>query len=220
LRNFAQLAHQNHYELLGVSLNATTAEIRKAYRRLALVHHPDTAATADAAKRFMAIAEACRILSNPYERRVYDRLLATRQYVAPEPPETTPQRLLEIAEELNASLRTMNRQTVVADRLEAYILLILNDEHLDILEKADDDAATAGLIAQILLATNHLHEERIGEINRRLLRLSKNFPELAKEIEQSHAKHSAAMLRKKWTPIAAVAVTILLCLFMYWYGRA
>jgi len=59
------------YEILGVSAAATTAELRRAYRVLALQHHPDRAGPASA-HRFAQIAEAYRMLSDPTARTAYD----------------------------------------------------------------------------------------------------------------------------------------------------
>ena len=58
-------------EVLGVSPAATTAELRRAYRRLALEHHPDRAGP-QSAPRFAQIAEAYRMLSDPTARTAYD----------------------------------------------------------------------------------------------------------------------------------------------------
>jgi molecular chaperone DnaJ len=61
------------YEVLGVSPAATTAELRRAYRRLALEHHPDRAGP-QSGPRFAQIAEAYRLLSDPTARTAYDAL--------------------------------------------------------------------------------------------------------------------------------------------------
>jgi molecular chaperone DnaJ len=59
------------YETLGVSPAASMAELRRAYRLLALEHHPDRAGPASA-HRFAQIAEAYRLLSDPTARTAYD----------------------------------------------------------------------------------------------------------------------------------------------------
>jgi molecular chaperone DnaJ len=59
------------YEVLGVSPAVTTAELRRAYRRLALEHHPDRAGP-HSAPRFAQIAEAYRMLADPTSRTAYD----------------------------------------------------------------------------------------------------------------------------------------------------
>nr|CAD1844224.1 unnamed protein product [Ananas comosus var. bracteatus] len=76
------------YDVLGVSGAATAAEIRAAYRRLALVSHPDASSSASAAAEFMRIHAAYAILSDPDERHAYDRrrLLLLRPRRPPPPP--------------------------------------------------------------------------------------------------------------------------------------
>jgi molecular chaperone DnaJ len=66
------------YALLGVSRGATTAELRRAYRRLALQHHPDRAGPASAPV-FARIAEAYRMLADPTARAAYDAHLLERE---------------------------------------------------------------------------------------------------------------------------------------------
>ena len=65
-----------HYEVLGVSRDATTAQIRAAFRRQARQHHPDTSAVASAEK-LTAINEAWRVLGDPNLRRAYDNSLSS-----------------------------------------------------------------------------------------------------------------------------------------------
>ena len=63
----------NLYSLLGVDKTATNAEIKKAYRRLVFVYHPDKNKTdPDAGSKFANITRAYKILSNPDSRKIYD----------------------------------------------------------------------------------------------------------------------------------------------------
>ena len=65
----------NLYSLLGVEKTATNAEIRKAYRRLVFVYHPDKNKTdPDAGAKFANITRAYKILSNPDSRKICERL--------------------------------------------------------------------------------------------------------------------------------------------------
>ncbi len=64
-----------HYETLGIGPNASAAEIRSAYRKLVLIHHPDRSKAADAAAKFARISEAYQVLNNPESRRAYDTSL-------------------------------------------------------------------------------------------------------------------------------------------------
>ncbi len=64
---------EDYYELLQVHPEATSEEIHKAYRTLAMRFHPDRNPTSDAASRMAALNEAYSILSEPARRRQYDQ---------------------------------------------------------------------------------------------------------------------------------------------------
>jgi molecular chaperone DnaJ len=61
------------YQLLGVERTASDAEIKKAYRKLAMDYHPDRNRSPDAEARFKEIAEAYEVLRDPQKRAAYDR---------------------------------------------------------------------------------------------------------------------------------------------------
>ena len=63
----------DYYKVLGVERNATQADIRKAFRRLAKQYHPDTNKNdPQAQERFQEINEANEVLSDPDKRKRYD----------------------------------------------------------------------------------------------------------------------------------------------------
>jgi len=62
------------YQTLGVSRNASDAEIKTAYRKLAMTYHPDrNNGSKEAEEKFKAITEAYDVLREPDKRAVYDR---------------------------------------------------------------------------------------------------------------------------------------------------
>lgn len=68
---------KDFYKILGVAKDASDADIKKAYRKLAREHHPDTNAGNTASeKKFKDISEAYSVLSDPEERQQYDAIRA------------------------------------------------------------------------------------------------------------------------------------------------
>jgi molecular chaperone DnaJ len=68
-------AEKDFYKILGVSKDASKAEIKKAYRKLAQKYHPDAnKGDPEAETRFKEVSEAHSILANDEKRREYDQL--------------------------------------------------------------------------------------------------------------------------------------------------
>src|SRR5215468_8050299 len=68
------MAKQDFYEILGVSKSANPDELKRAYRKLAMQHHPDrNAGDKNAEQKFKDLNEAYDILKDDQKRAAYDR---------------------------------------------------------------------------------------------------------------------------------------------------
>lgn len=65
-------SQKTYYDILGISKNASDADIKKAFRKLAATHHPDRGGSEE---KFKEISEAYTTLSDPKKRQQYDQYL-------------------------------------------------------------------------------------------------------------------------------------------------
>jgi len=65
-------AKKDYYKSLGVEKGASSKQIKKAFRNLALKYHPDKNPDKDTTKKFQEVAEAYEVLSDPEKRKQYD----------------------------------------------------------------------------------------------------------------------------------------------------
>ena len=68
-------SRETHYNILGVPQTASSDEIKRAYRKLSFIHHPDKNAAPESTKLFQKLAEAYSVLSDTSSREDYDNEL-------------------------------------------------------------------------------------------------------------------------------------------------
>ncbi|CAI8596372.1 unnamed protein product [Vicia faba] len=80
----------DYYNILKVSRSATDIDVKKSYKKLAMIWHPDKnpANRDEAESKFKLISEACDVLTDPDKRRIYDNHgeAALKSGVVPPPP--------------------------------------------------------------------------------------------------------------------------------------
>jgi molecular chaperone DnaJ len=68
----ASTSSSNFYDILGVQQNSSVDEVKKAYRKLSFIHHPDKNNSPESTQMFQKLAEAYSVLSDPSKRQQYD----------------------------------------------------------------------------------------------------------------------------------------------------
>jgi molecular chaperone DnaJ len=67
------MAKRDYYEVLGLERDASEADVKKAYRRLAMKFHPDRNQEPEAEEKFKEASEAYEVLSDPSKKGTYDQ---------------------------------------------------------------------------------------------------------------------------------------------------
>ena len=67
------VTNRDYYEILGLSKGATDADLKAAYRKMALQYHPDRNKDKDAEVKFKEVNEAYQVLSDSQKKQQYDQ---------------------------------------------------------------------------------------------------------------------------------------------------
>lgn len=106
---------KNYYSILGVSVNSHAADIKRAYRRLALQYHPDKNSNPAAEQFFKEVNEAYDVLGDPQKRYEYDQRLLNPVYTAPVEP--------SVQQHRDPAYRRRTQATYVRKPSEQFILM-------------------------------------------------------------------------------------------------
>ena len=211
---------KDYYKILGVPPSATQQELKKAYRALAIKYHPDKNPENSLAEAFFKeIQEAYAILSVPGKRAKYDdeRWLSGMGSKVQQQA-VTPSWLVNICQQLNVSLAAMDTYRMSQGALQAYILLILTDAHLGILQQENDVSINKTVITQLLKATEKLEAKYLPDIMHRLLILAKDDNDMMLAIYGYEEGRQKQTRMEQWRPYIILLITLLLCLFMYLFS--
>jgi hypothetical protein len=77
---------KDYYLILGVERTASERDIKRTYRRLAILYHPDKNPSSEAEAQFKEINEAYTVLSDPESKAVYDERLDNPAFTLADPP--------------------------------------------------------------------------------------------------------------------------------------
>ncbi len=212
---------KDHYKTLGIPPSATIIEIKKAFRKLALKYHPDKNPDSKLSEAyFRDIQEAYSVLSDEYKRELYDdeRWLSGMGNKTRHQQEVTPEWLVKISKELNSSLAVMDTHRMSQGALQAYILLILSEGHISVLQHRNDKESTATVINELLKATQRLEAKYLEEIEQRLITLANSDTAMQQAIDTHIEERMKQARQEKMYPYVVIIITLALCLFMYLYG--
>lgn len=212
---------KDHYKTLGVKPSAAPADIKKAYRELAMRYHPDkNPGSTFAEAQFKEVAEAYSVLSNKQSREKYDdeRWLNGMGNKTSYEDAVTPAWLHKVTIELNTSLAAMDTHRMSQSALQAYILLILADQHIGILHREGNKEINSHIVAELLKATTKLEVRYLTDVVRALHALSATDAALTRSIDDYAATRHREARTERMFPFIVLAVTLALCVFMYLYA--
>ena len=175
---------KDYYKILGVAPDCTAGEIKKAYRALALQHHPDRNSGDKASEeRFKAIAESYNTLIDASLRDAYDYAKDNARYSrhAAARGEVTPVAVLLLVTKIK------NKVFNAGGYINQYALFkviddILSDKNLNILINTNDSYTNSLIIDEILISAVFLGDSSKEAIYVKLLKLADGDPRFLEKI--------------------------------------
>ncbi|MBS1687947.1 MAG: DnaJ domain-containing protein [Bacteroidetes bacterium] len=212
---------KDYYKILGVAPQADLQEIKKVYRKLAFQYHPDTNKENQFTEaHFKEISEAYNTLSNSNRRKKYDeeRWLAGMDSRMRREQHISPEWILQECKKLSKHMRGIDTYRMSHSSLRDYVLLILSDSHMAVLQQYKDADINHQIILELLQATARLEFRYMPGIAERLVLLAGKDNELLQRIYKHMEVLNKHEKRDKYMPLIIIIITLLLCVLMYFYG--
>lgn len=174
---------KDHYKTLNLSSSASADEIRKAFRKLALLYHPDKNKAASAQASFREIREAYEILKDPVKRAEYNyRRYASGMGQPGKPLAQNPSDILHGAARLADKVSGLDPFRVNLDMLSFEIRDILSEHNLSILRRSGDPAINLQVTRHLFAALQLLPFPIAASCMTPLQEIAANDPVLQKEL--------------------------------------
>ena len=213
---------KDYYKTLGVSPSAAQADIKKAYREMAVRYHPDkNPGNVFCEAQFKEVAEAYAVLGDKQKRSKYDdeRWLNGMGNRTNYQDAVTPGWLRTVCVELNTALSQMDTHRMSQRALHAYIMLILADAHIGVLQRADDREMSGSVITEIIKATRKLELSYLADVLGGLRAVAGTDADMMQTVYNYEAERNREARQQQLFPFFVLAVTLGLCVLMYLYGR-
>jgi molecular chaperone DnaJ len=214
---------KDYYRILEVAPQATEMEIKKSFRRLAMLYHPDKHSEDNiAGAHYREIQEAYDTLTDPYKKEAYLQQRWFEQSIGKKMTGSAPLTssvILRDAISLEKYTSTLDPFRIDQEGLLQYIQQLISDDAIHILHIEKEREILSAISAIILKSAkgfSFLQAERLVNL------MEKLFPEGTDESrackEYLEAKRKQA-IRDKWKIPLILMLTILLCIIIYLAGK-
>jgi molecular chaperone DnaJ len=207
---------KDYFKILELTPGATLPEIKKAYRRLAMLHHPDKhKGDAYATARFHEIKEAYETLVHPrkkehyLQQRWYQQSLG-KKFSSSKPH--TPATVLMDCVRLNQYVSSLNAFRIDKKGLKRYIDELLNSETIAMLKQFNETEVNKQIVSMILQAMVPLDyddEMSVAMVLKKIPGADEN------RIQQQLQKKKTASTLEKYKIVFILLITAIICLLMW-----
>lgn len=218
---------KNHYQTLEINESATSEEIKRSYRKLALKYHPDRNPQGDlqTESRFKEIVEAYHILSKPDSKAEYDHYLVRKKnghqrshhHDSHSNTATATAKKTEVvtAASLMRQFTTIRRQIndvedrtrIRQDALYRQLVDLLTINNINLLKSADQQCVRQ-VIENILQVTKVLNHTYVENLTPRMIKLAGSDNEIISRIYRHNKKHLRKSNCEKRKPFIVIGFVV------------
>jgi curved DNA-binding protein CbpA len=212
---------KDYYQILQIEPHSTLAEIKQAFRRLALIYHPDKNPNDKYAEvQFNEIKEAYEVLTNPVKKenylqqRWYNQSIGKRRTTEM----ITPVSILKLVLELEQYVSRLDVHRMNKEGLSDYIEELLSSDTVKSLKHFNEPEINRQIITSTLSAMQPLNIKFIGELTGRLEALADDETSL-RRIKNFLNNRKKAFFWERYKVAVIIFFTIFICLLIYFTSR-
>lgn len=212
------MSSKDYYKILEVTPAATAADIKKSYRRLALQYHPDkNFGNQIYEAKFKEIQEAYRVLSDLKQRQEYNakRFEQTQAEKKKTYQAVTPITILNQTIDFRRKIAVLDPDRMNKLALFQQIQHLLSHGNIQLLQQHNDHKVNKRIVEEIMFCSRFLPYPHVERICFQLTALAGTDNLLYRKIYNFSKEVRMRDYWNKYKLIAAVLVTIFLCLAIY-----
>ena len=214
---------KDYYRILEVSPQASPVEIKKSFRRLAMMYHPDKHNEDKiAGAHYREIQEAYDTLTDPYKKEAYLQQRWYEQSMGRKMSGSAPltsSTILRDAISLEKYISTLDPFRIDQEGLMLYMEQLMSDDAVQIIRNENEPEMQSNIAAILLKSGKDFdlpHAERLVQLLEKLL--PKGDPKLL-ECQQYLAGKKKQADWDRWKIPLMLFITLILCILIYFAGR-
>ena len=212
---------KDYYQILQIQPHSTLAEIKQAFRRLALIYHPDKNPNNKYAEaQFNEIKEAYEVLTNPVKKenylqqRWYNQSIGKRRTTET----VTPVSILKLVLELEQYVSRLDVHRMNKEGIFDYIDELLSTSTIENLKQFNEPEIKKQIITSTLSAMQPLPMRFLGKLPERLRALADDETSLH-QIKNFLKNRKRVFLWERYKVAVIILFTFFICLLIYFTSR-
>lgn len=209
---------KDYYNILQIPPHASPQEIKQAYRRLAMIYHPDKNQNdAYSITQFDEIKEAYEVLTHPMKKetwlqeRWYNQSIGRKRTAEA----ITPVSILKLSLELEKYVSQLDLHRMNKVGLANYIRELLSNDTIEGVKQFNETGINRQIITTVLMAMKPLPLKLIRSLSGSLEVLANNDERALELIKNFLAQQKKIFLWEKYKSLVIIIVTLLICVLIY-----